>query len=303
MNYLLHCIIIEIFMAIYCYRFGSIAFHVPQKNKKYLAMTVITKSCLYNVITLYLCYISVIENTYRYGLLNIFCIVVIFAIYKLITGLDYIRIIIGTMLIDTFCGITIVVPYTFIYSVANKDFSFDRNFEADLGIYTIVAILLIICVGYLMDRCIVRRFLRNFAICKIPFQNLFRIICIIGFVWTMYTYSVQERSSITWLYVAVQIILALGLLYITSWFYRWRKDRRIRMENEQLNYENKVMKEYCETLEKQMETMEQFQNDIVKQMEEVVEIAKEAEDDKEIKQYAEELKKTYEAIHQQLKGN
>ena len=121
---------------------------MPQKNKKYLAMTVITKSCLYNVITLYLCYISVIENTYRYGLLNIFCIVVIFAIYKLITGLDYIRIIIGTMLIDTFCGITIVVPYTFIYSVANKDFSFDRNFEADLGIYTIVAILLIICVGY-----------------------------------------------------------------------------------------------------------------------------------------------------------
>ena len=303
MNYLLHCIIIEIFMAIYCYRFGSIAFHVPQKNKKYLAMTVITKSCLYNVITLYLCYISVIENTYRYGLLNIFCIVVIFAIYKLITGLDYIRIIIGTMLIDTFCGITIVVPYTFIYSVANKDFRFDRNFEADLGIYTIVAILLIICVGYLMDRCIVRRFLRNFAICKIPFQNLFRIICIIGFVWTMYTYSVQERSSITWLYVAVQIILALGLLYITSWFYRWRKDRRIRMENEQLNYENKVMKEYCETLEKQMETMEQFQNDIVKQMEEVEEIAKEAEDDKEIKQYAEELKKTYEAIHQELKGN
>ena len=303
MNYLLHCIIIEIFMAIYCYRFGSIAFHVPQKNKKYLAMTVITKSCLYNVITLYLCYISVIENTYRYGLLNIFCIVVIFAIYKLITGLDYIRIIIGTMLIDTFCGITIVVPYTFIYSVANKDFSFDRNFEADLGIYTIVAILLIICVGYLMDRCIVRRFLRNFAICKIPFQNLFRIICIIGFVWTMYTYSVQERSSITWLYVAVQIILALGLLYITSWFYRWSKDRRIRMENEQLNYENKVMKEYCETLEKQMETMEQLQNDIVKQMEEVEEIAKEAEDDKEIKQYAEELKKTYEAIHQQLKGN
>ena len=100
-----------------------------------------------------------------------------------------------------------------------------------------------------------------------------------------------------------QIILALGLLYITSWFYRWRKDRRIRMENEQLNYENKVMKEYCETLEKQMETMEQFQNDIVKQMEEVEEIAKEAEDDKEIKQYAEELKKTYEAIHQQLKGN
>lgn len=303
MNYLLHCIIIEIFMAIYCYRFGSIAFHVPQKNKKYLAMTVITKSCLYNVITLYLCYIGVIENTYRYGLLNIFCIVVIFAIYKLITGLDYIKIIIGTMLIDTFCGITIVVPYTFIYSVANKDFRFDRNFEADLGIYTIVAILLIICVGYLMDRCIVRRFLRNFAICKIPFQNLFRIICIIGFVWTMYTYSVQERSSITWLYVAVQIILALGLLYITSWFYRWSKDRRIRMENEQLNYENKVMKEYCETLEKQMETMEQFQNDIVKQMEEVEEIAKEAEDDKEIKQYAEELKKTYEAIHQQLKGN
>lgn len=57
-----------------------------------------------------------------------------------------------------------------------------------------------------MDRCIVRRFLRNFAMCKIPFQNLFRIICIIGFVWTMYTYSVQERSSITWLYVAVQII-------------------------------------------------------------------------------------------------
>lgn len=264
-------------------------------------MTVITKTCLYNVITLYLCYIGVIENTYRYGLLNIFCIVVIFAIYKLITGLDYIKIIIGTMLIDTFCGITIVVPYTFIYSVANKDFSFGRNFEADLGIYTIVAILLIICVGYLMDRCIVRRFLRNFVICKIPFQNLFRIICIIGFVWTMYTYSVQERSSITWLYVAVQIILALGLLYITSWFYRWRKDRRIRMENEQLNYENKVMKEYCETLEKQMETMEQFQNDIVKQMEEVEEIAKEAEDDEEIKQYAEELKKTYEAIHQQLK--
>ena len=264
MNYLLHCIIIEIFMAIYCYLFGSNAFHVPQKNKKYLAMTVITKSCLYNVITLYLCYIGVIENTYRYGLLNIFCIVVI---------------------------------------VANKDFRFDRNFEADLGIYTIVAILLIICVGYLMDRCIVRRFLRNFAICKIPFQNLFRIICIIGFVWTMYTYSVQERSSITWLYVAVQIILALGLLYITSWFYRWSKDQRIRMENEQLNYENKVMKEYCETLEKQMETMEQFQNDIVKQMEEVEEIAKEAEDDEEIKQYAEELKKTYEAIHQELKGN
>lgn len=303
MNYLLHCIIIEIFMAIYCYLFGSTAFHVPQKNKKYLAMTVITKTCLYNVITLYLCYIGVIENTYRYGLLNIFCIVVIFAIYKLITGLDYIKIIIGTMLIDTFCGITIVVPYTFIYSVANKDFSFGRNFEADLGIYTIVAILLIICVGYLMDQCIVRRFLRNFAICKIPFQNLFRIICIIGFIWTMYTYSVQERSSITWLYVAVQIILALGLLYITSWFYRWSKDRRIRMENEQLNYENKVMKEYCETLEKQMETMEQFQNDIVKQMEEVEEIAKEAEDDEEIRQYAEELKKTYKEIYEKVKEN
>ena len=32
------------------------------------------------------------------------------------------------------------------------------------------------------------------------------------------------------------------------------------------------------------------------------EIAKEAEDDEEIKQYAEELKKTYEAIRQKLKG-
>ena len=38
MNYLLHCIIIEIFMAIYCYLFGSNAFHVPQKNKKYLIL-------------------------------------------------------------------------------------------------------------------------------------------------------------------------------------------------------------------------------------------------------------------------
>lgn len=33
MNYLLHCIIIEIFMAIYCYRFGSIVYQVPKENK------------------------------------------------------------------------------------------------------------------------------------------------------------------------------------------------------------------------------------------------------------------------------
>lgn len=52
-----------------------------------------------------------------------------------------------------------------------------------------------------------------------------------------------------------------------------------------------------------METMEQFQNDIVKQMEEVEEIAKEAEDDEEIRQYAEELKKTYKEIYEKVKEN
>lgn len=144
MNYLLHCIIIETFMAIYCYRFGSIVFQIPKENKKYLAMTTFTKTCGYNVITMYLCYVGIIENSYRYGLLNVFCIIVLFAIYKLMTGLDYLRIILGTMLVDTFCGIVILVPYLLMYSIANNDFSFDRNFEADLGIYTLVSIILVI---------------------------------------------------------------------------------------------------------------------------------------------------------------
>lgn len=303
MNYLLHCIIIEFFMAVYCYRFGSIVFQIPKENKKYLAMTTFTKTCGYNVITMYLCYIGIIENSYRYGLLNVFCIIVLFAIYKLMTGLDYLRIILGTMLVDTFCGIAILVPYLLTYAIVNNDFSFDRNFEANLGIYTLVAIILAIGAGYLMERYIVRRFLHNFATCKIPFQNLFRILCVMGFVWTMYTYSVQERFSITWLYAVAQIIIALGILYIASWFYRWRKERKIQMENEQLNYENKAMKEYCATLEKQMETIEQFQDDIEKHMEEVEEIAKEAGDDVEIRQYAEELRQTYEEIYQKIKGD
>lgn len=224
MNYLLHCIIIETFMAIYCYRFGSIVFQIPKENKKYLAMTTFTKTCGYNVITMYLCYVGIIENSYRYGLLNVFCIIVLFAIYKLMTGLDYLRIILGTMLVDTFCGIVILVPYLLTYSIANNDFSFDRNFEADLGIYTLVSIILVIGAGYLMEQYIVRRFLRNFATCKIPFQNLIRIICVIAFIWVMYMYSVQEKFSITWLYAVAQIIIALGILYIASWFYRWRKE-------------------------------------------------------------------------------
>ena len=140
------------------------------------------------------------------------------------TGLDYLRIILGTMLVDTFCGIVILVPYLLTYSIANNDFSFDRNFEADLGIYTLVSIILVIGAGYLMEQYIVRRFLRNFATCKIPFQNLIRIICVIAFIWVMYMYSVQEKFSITWLYAVAQIIIALGILYIASWFYRWRKE-------------------------------------------------------------------------------
>lgn len=89
-----------------------------------------------------------------------------------------------------------VIPYLFTYAIANNDFSCDRNFEADLGIYTLAAIVMIMCAGWLMERYIVKRFLSNFAMYKIPFQNLLRLVCVIGFVWVMYTYSVQSRSSI-----------------------------------------------------------------------------------------------------------
>lgn len=120
-------------------------------------------------------------------------------------GLDYLRIILGTMLVDTFCGIAILVLYLLTYSIANNDFSFDRNFEVDLGIYTLASIILVIGMGYLMERYIVRRFLCNFGRCKIPFQNLFRTLCVMGFVWMMYTYSVQERFSIIWLHPVANI--------------------------------------------------------------------------------------------------
>lgn len=62
-----------------------------------------------------------------------------------------------------------VIPYLFTYAIANNDFSFDRNFEADLGIYTLAAIVMIMCAGWLMERYIVKRFLSNFAMYKIPF--------------------------------------------------------------------------------------------------------------------------------------
>lgn len=62
-------------------------------------------------------------------------------------GLDYLRIILGTMLVDTFCGIAILVLYLLTYSIANNDFSFDWNFEVDLGIYTLASIILVIGVG------------------------------------------------------------------------------------------------------------------------------------------------------------
>lgn len=120
-------------------------------------------------------------------------------------GLDYLRIILGTMLVDTFCGIAILVLYLLTYSIVNNDFSFDRNFEVDLGIYTLASIILVIGMGYLMERYIVRRFLCNFVRCKIPFQNLFRTLCVMGFVWMMYTYSVQERFSIIWLHAVANI--------------------------------------------------------------------------------------------------
>ena len=124
-------------------------------------------------------------------------------------GLDYLRIILGTMLVDTFCGIAILVLYLLTYSIANNDFSFDRNFEVDLGIYTLASIILVIGMGYLMERYIVRRFLCNFARCKIPFQNLFRTLCVMGFVWMMYTYSVQERFSIIWLHPVANIYIEM----------------------------------------------------------------------------------------------
>lgn len=53
------------------------------------------------------------------------------------------------------------------------------------------------------------------------------------------------------------------------------------------------MKEYCETLEQQVEMMEQFQDDIVRHMEEVEELAKDNDD---IKEYVEELKESYKEI-------
>lgn len=120
-------------------------------------------------------------------------------------GLDYLRIILGTMLVDTFCGIAILVLYLLTYSIANNDFSFDRNFGSGFrDIYVSINYSGDRC-GYLMERNIVRRFLCNFARCKIPFQNLFRTLCVMGFVWMMYTYSVQERFSIIWLHAVANI--------------------------------------------------------------------------------------------------
>lgn len=293
MNYILHWIIIEIFMAICGYRYTSIIFQLTKDKRKYVAIITFVKSCIYNVITLYLCYIGYIEPSYQYGLMNVFCVIVIFALYKLLTGLDYIKIIFGSILSDILCVITICVPYLLIYAFANKDFSFDQNFDEAPGIYVILAIVVIAIASYLMDRYIVRKFLRNFKTWKIPFKNLFRVMCVIWLMWLMYTYSVQERAAITWFYAVLQLLIALVLLYVSSWFYRYRENKKTKVENQQLNYENKVMKEYCEALEQQVEAMEQFRDDITKHMEEVEELAK---DNDNIKKYAEELKETYREI-------
>ncbi len=292
-NYLIHCIIIEIFIWIYGYRFGIVIFDISGKNKKYFAIVLFLKSCVYNVVTMYLSYVGVIEASYKYGILNIFCVIIIFAIYKILTGLEYLKIILGMIIADTLYELTVYIPYLFVYAIANKEYSWNQNFEAKLGAYLFVAILAIVCIGYILEKYIVKKFLKNFVRWKIPFKNLFRLICVIALVWVMYTYSVQEYTTVIWLYAAIHVITMMGILYIASWFYRYRENKKIQIENQQLNYENQVMKEYCETLEQQVEMMEQFQDDIVRHMEEEEELAKDNDD---IKEYVEELKESYKEI-------
>lgn len=301
MNYLLHCSVIEIFMAICVYRYTSTIFQITKDKKKYVAFLAFLKSCIYNVGTLYLSYIGYLEASYRNGIMNMFCVIIVFSVYKLLTGLDYVKIVFGTVLSDLLCVATICVPYLLIYAIANNDFSFEQTFEKAPGVYVILAIFAIIIVNYLIERYILNKFLKNFKIWKIPFKNLFRLMCIIWLIWIMYTYSVQERATVTWFYTIIHLMIAFVLLYISSWFYRYRENKKIQVENQQLNYENKVMKQYCETLEQQVEAMEQFRDDITKHMEEVDELAKEANDNDDIKQYAEELKETYKEIHQKVK--
>ena len=95
--------------------------------------------------------------------------------------------------------------------------------------------------------------------------------------------------------IIAPLIFVIVLVYEILWFLRWRKNQKTEKENQQLRYENSVMKEYYDTLENQMEMIRKFHHDINKHRDVLNEMSVKMETP-ELETYSYQLEKVYREV-------
>ena len=230
------------------------------------------------------------------GIINIVLLMFNFSVIKILTGIEYLKIFFGSVIQELFTMIAVGMPYILIYGFYNHNFNISSYLDKPLNWYVLPAVIIILCLIRFSCK-IANKFLSYFAKKPIKHRKIYIAVVTAEFAWLIFAYFKEVDSVGAWFCGIAQIVLSILILYIASCIYRQKTTKKIQWENEQLLSEKAMLQEYYETLDEQIKLTKKFQDDVLKQMEEIDDLMKVNQGNVELEKYLTQLKDR----HQQLK--
>lgn len=217
-----------------------------------------------------------------------FCIYI--AVLKWITGNDWMNIVLADAVGEILGAIGTLFPWVAIPALFGKR----KNAVLAQNIDTVSVIVfistIIIMTGFIiLERIFLKRYLCGFYKIKIK-KGRFFIWIMIGVFWMVGLVPISTLSRdnlpmvISCIAVLILFVVSYGIFHVN----KRRKERAIKKENQILNIENAVIKEYYNTLNYQMELTRKFRHDIEKHMLVLQEMISDYKN-KELREYAEQI--------------
>lgn len=295
-NNLLHTVIIQSLSTAQVYLTGCIIFSVKDKDRKYILMISILKCLIYNVLSTIIYEQEIGSDMWVVGIINMALLMLNFSVIKIITGIEYLKIFLGSVIQELFTMIAVGMPYLLIYGFCNHDFNISNYLDKPLKRYVLLAMVIIIFLIRLSYK-VARRFFSDFARKPIKHRKLYMIIVIAEFAWLIFAYFKEVDSIGAWFCGIIQIVFSVFVLYIISCIYRKKMTEKIQWENEQLLCEKSLIQEYYEILDEQIRLNKEFQEDVSKQMKEIEHLIQVNQGNVELENYLSQLKDKYQQLN------
>lgn len=261
----------EIFIIIMMCMTFNIILHIPKEKRKIFYIIFTLSMYIFNVQVVYLQYFGTwipYVTTNSKILMSVNTLLYIITL-KVITGLDYLKILLADAFAQMMCGIVVFIPFTVLAKVTKEGaYSIVHLHSGVENILGLIATMIIISLLIVLYRKIIKHYLAKFYRWKLKARGALWGFIVVFTAGGLFTTSgdAYKGDDVMIATSGGLVVFWVAVLYVASLVIRSYKEKQLQEESTILTIENTVMKEYYNTLEYQLEHTRKFRHDIEKHM-------------------------------------